>query len=164
MRKNILVTLSALAVSGCAAKTTVVGSFVLHTSNKSIDVVQHRSDSRECSTGVVVQTFDASGTQIDSKMAEGNAFHCHAFTAWIHAGGIVGAAAVLRPSRTNVRNSNSQSQGQNQEQGQTQTQSQSQPQPAPAGGGNGGGGGQGNNGKGNGGGDGSPNGKDDTGR
>src|SRR3990172_615897 len=108
---------AALLLCGCAAKTGSVGTVVLPTSNKQIDVVQHRSDSKECAVGGVLQTYDAGGLLIDSQMAQGTAFHCHVVGAAIQAGGIVGAASILRSgSRTRIDNSNTQAQEQNQQQ------------------------------------------------
>lgn len=101
-------------VVGCAASTSNVGTLVLPTSNKSIDVVQHRSDSKECVVQVVLQTYSDKGELIDSRSAEGNALHCQALGAGIQAGGMVGAAAVLRPSNTRIDNNNEQSQAQEQ--------------------------------------------------
>lgn len=151
-----------LQVASCSSSTTNVGSLVLPTSNKTIDVVQHRSDSKECAVGWVLQTYDARGGLIDSKSGGGNALHCQIFQAGIQAGGMVGAAAVLRPSRTNVDNSNDSSnvsgsaasavaqQNQHQRQGQGQNQWNSGPSNPPSEVGNG----HGNNGIGNGNGDG----------
>ena len=153
--KNYIPILSVAALlSGCAASTKSVGSVVLPTSNKTIDVVQHRSDSNECAVGFVLQTYNASGELIDSKSGYGNALHCQVIGAGIQAGGMIGAASMIRPSSTKINNSNSQAQGQSQSQQSTNTNT--------AQGGEGGKGGKGgNNGFGNGGGDGSPNGHED---
>jgi len=172
---KLFAVLFALLIAGCSASTTNIGSLVLPTSNKSIDVVQHRSDSHECAVGWVLQTYDATGGLIDSKSGSGNAFHCQVFQAGIQAGGMVGAAAVLRPSRTNVDNSNDNaatsasnsaaSAVAKQAQGQAQSQVQGQVLNAPVTeSSHGGKGPHGNNGYGNGGNDGSPNGHEDNDR
>jgi hypothetical protein len=103
-----------MMMAGCAASTKNVGTLVLPTSNKSIDVVQHRTDSHECAVGGVIQTFDATGILIDSQRFENNAFHCQMLNAGIQAGGMVGAASVLRPSITRNHNENEQQQAQGQ--------------------------------------------------
>ena len=99
-------------LTGCAASSQNVQTLVLPTSNKSIDVVLSRSDVKflDCGTLVVLQTYNTEGSLIDSKEARGNALHCDVLTAGIQAGGMVGAASVLRPSRTNIDNNNEQSQ------------------------------------------------------
>src|SRR5690348_3800351 len=101
-----------LLLAGCSASSDLVGSVVLPTSNKTIDVVQHRSSVKflDCSTMVVLQTYSADGALIDSKEARGSALHCDVITAGIQAGGMVGAASVLRPAHTDINNSNEQSQ------------------------------------------------------
>ena len=121
--KKIISVLAALALTGCAASSELVKTVVLPTSNKSIDVVQHRSSIKflDCGTLVVLQTYSADGTLIDSKDARGEALHCGAITAGIQSGGMVGAAHALRPSRTNVDTNNSNSVEQSQGQGQTQS-------------------------------------------
>jgi len=123
--KKLAWVIGVVILAGCAASTGNVGSLVLPTSGRTIDVVQHRSDNKECVTAVVLQTYDATGRLIDSKSAQGNASWCQVLDAGIQAGGIVGAASVLRPSKTNVNNSNEQSQGQGQVQVQGQKQSSS---------------------------------------
>jgi hypothetical protein len=121
--KRIIGISAALLLSGCAASSVNVKSLVLPTSNKTIDVVQHRSSVEflDCGTLIVLQTYSAEGALIDSKEARGEALHCGAINAGIQSGGMVGAAAVLRPSRTNVDNSNANAA--NAEQSQLQGQS-----------------------------------------
>ena len=154
------VLLSLLSVSmGCAEYTSKPQSFLLPTSNRSIDTVLHRSDVRflDCGTLAVIQTFDTSGKLIDAQAARGTALHCGVIQAGIEAGGRVGAAAVVRPAITRINNAvssavsntNQQQQGQGQGQGQQQGQGQSQ-----SSGGHEGDEGHGNNGGGNGDGDG----------
>src|SRR5262245_14457521 len=101
MKSKILLALAASVVlGGCSASTKNIGSIVLPTSNKTIDVVQHRSDSEECAVGGVLQTFDAKGNLIDSKTFEGNAFHCQFMNGLFS----VGASAARRPDRTSINN------------------------------------------------------------
>lgn len=148
----------AALIAGCSAYNTEPKSIVLPTSNKSIDLIQHRSDVRlmDCGTLVVLQTYDATGRMIDSKDARGNAFHCAVVPALIEAGGRVGGAYV---GRSPISISNSQAQGQ--QQGQIQLQHQTAAGGAGGAGGQGGQGGQGgNNGQGNGDNDGTNNGTD----
>ena len=85
-----------LVGSGCAEYTSKPQSFVLPTSNRSIDTVLHRSDVRflDCGTLAVIQTFDVEGRLIDAQAARGTALHCGVIQATIEAGGRVGAAAV----------------------------------------------------------------------
>lgn len=141
-----------VAVAGCSASTTNVGSLVLPTSNKTIDVVQHRSDSKECAVGWVIQTYDASGALVDAKSGQGNALHCQLLNATIEAGGRVGAGAVQGAASTVIRNVNQQAQGQLQGQSQTSVNvnSNTNTNTNTAQGGAGGQGGHGNNGGGNG--------------
>jgi hypothetical protein len=147
-------------LEACSAYNTEPKSIVLPTSNKSIDLVQHRSDVRlsDCGTLTVLQTYDNSGKLIDSKEARGSALHCVVIPALIEAGGDVGAGYVGRA--VNVL-SNAQSQGQSQGQAQRQrsssssnTNTNSNTNTAVGGaggaGGSGGGHGHGNNGGGNG--------------
>lgn len=117
-----------LTIMGCSTYSEKPQTTVLPTSNRAIDVVLHRSDIRfmDCGTVTVIQTFDSVGRLVDSKSAQGRALHCEVIGAGIQAGGMIGAAAVLRPSRTNIDNNNEQNQGQNQ--GQTQHQGQVQGQ------------------------------------
>ena len=143
-------------LSGCSAYNTEPKSIVLPSSNKSIDIVQHRSDVRftDCGTLTVLQTYNADGRLIDSKEARGQALHCAVLPAIIDAGGRVGAASVAaRAAGTTIRNVNQQAQGQLQ--GQIQSQQQTAtggsatyapPSNPPANGGND----HGNNGGGNG--------------
>lgn len=158
----------AVLIAGCAQYSNQPTSFTLPTSNKSIDIVLHRSDVRfsDCGTLTVLQTYDASAKLIDSKEARGQAFHCTLIPALIEAGGRVGAGAVTGAARTTINNLNQQAQGQL----QGQSQGQSQEQRARGGNARGGdstiyptqligpsegsGNGHGNNGKGNGNGDG----------
>lgn len=141
---------------GCSATTTNVGTLILPTSNRTIDVVQHRSDSKGCAELVVLQTYDSGGLLIDSKEGRGQSLPCLLTGVVVESGGRLGAAAIVsrglvgaakatRPDNivqgvsTTVMNNQSQTQGQAQSQG----------------GGHGGHGGHGNNGGGNGDGDGS---------
>ena len=126
MRKTNLVLLCFIVVSGCSASTTNIGSLVLPTSNRTIDVVQHRSDSKECAVGWVIQTYDTTGQLVDSKHGAGNALHCQLLGAALEAGGRVGAGAVVKAARTTISNVNGQSQGQGQGQNQGQGQEQGQ--------------------------------------
>ena len=148
------VLLSLLSVSmGCAEYTSKPQSFLLPTSNRSIDTVLHRSDVRflDCSTLAVIQTFDTSGKLIDAQAARGTALHCSVIQAGIEAGGRVGAAAVVRPAITRINNtvSSAVSNTNQQQQGQGQNQQQGQSGEGEIQGGQ-----QGNNGGGNGDGDG----------
>ena len=164
----ISVLVGGMVLSACAAKTTNVGSLVLPTSNRAIDVVQHRSDSRGCTELVVLQTYDAMGGLIDSQAGRGQSLPCLLTEVVIESGSRVGSAAIIargmvaaakatKPDLTNISNTNQQGQVQAQGQGQTQNQGQgqSQGQGQTAQGSVGGNGGQGgNNGQGNGDGDG----------
>jgi len=141
-------------VTGCAATSQNVKTVVLPTSNKSIDVVQHRSDVKflDCGTLVVLQTYDSAGKLIDSKDAHGAALHCGALNAAIAAGGRVGAAAAAQAARSTT--SNVLSQGQVQGQAAVSVSEANAQGGAGGNGGAGGAGGHGNNGGGNGSGDG----------
>ena len=110
--KRVSVLAVTALLAGCSQYNTEPKSIVLPTSNRSIDLIQHRSDVRlmDCGTLVVLQTYDATGRMIDSKDARGNAFHCAVVPALIEAGGRVGGAYVGR-SGVSVRQS--QAQGQN---------------------------------------------------
>jgi hypothetical protein len=118
-----------LLISGCAASTGIVGTTILPTSNKSIDVVIHRSDVRfmDCSTLAVIQTYGEQGKLIDAKSAQGRALHCGLLEAGIQAGGTVGAGYLvgkgLSEGGTTIKNNNEQGQvqGQYQQQGQSST-------------------------------------------
>ena len=127
MRSLVLIAIGLLLLmmAGCSAYSES-HSVVLPTSNMKIDVVLHRSDVRflDCGTLTVIQTYNGDAKLIDSKEARGSALHCGVLEAGIQAGGMVGAAAVLRPARTKINNSNEQSQGQGQAQGQLQGQKQ----------------------------------------
>jgi hypothetical protein len=166
MRSRIGSLLVATALfAGCGAYNTEPKSLLLPTSNRKIDLVQHRSDVRltDCGTLTVLQTYDNFGKLIDSKEAKGSALHCVVIPALIEAGGDVGAGFVGRAVNV-LSNAQSQGQKQGQAQGQYQGQGQSTTNTAVGGaggsggaGGNGGGGegrGHGNNGRGNGDGDG----------
>lgn len=139
LTNRVAVLSAAILLAGCSASTTVVGSLVLPTSNKTIDVVQHRSDSHECVVGVVIQTYSAEGTLIDSKSAHGNALHCRIIETGIEAGSRIGSAAIIargmvnaakaeRPDTIDINNLNAQQQGQLQGQHQGQLQGQGQNQ------------------------------------
>ena len=124
MKLRIIGLLVAMFTLGaCSAYNTEPKSIVLPSSNKSIDLVQHRSDVRltDCGTLTVLQTFDNTGRLIDSKEARGSALHCVVIPALIEAGGDFGAGYVGRS--VNVL-SNAQSQGQSQSQSQKQKQQQ----------------------------------------
>lgn len=109
-----------LILAGCSASTENVGSLVLPTSNKKIDVVQHRTDNKGCTTGFVLQTYSGTGDLIDSKGGYGTSLGCRTVDGLIRAGGQVGAAALIADGirdsadRTTINNSNSQSQAQSQ--------------------------------------------------
>ncbi len=79
---------------GCAANTKNVGSLVLPTSNKTIDVVLHQAEIRGCLDFQVLQTYSSEGTLIDSQRGSGNTLPCVIIGAAIEAGGNVGAAAI----------------------------------------------------------------------
>ena len=121
-----------LVLAGCSSSAINVGSLVLPTSNKTIDVVQHRSDVKalDCTTLTVLQTYDASGVLIDAKSAQGRALHCDAAVAVIDAGAAIGAANQIRrglaASASEINNVNAQAQGQEQGQFQSQLQGQGQ--------------------------------------
>lgn len=123
------------AIVGCSASTTNVGTLVLPTSNRTIDVVQHRSDSKGCAELVVLQTYSQVGTLIDSKEGRGQSLPCLLTGAIIESGSRVGSAALIanglvnaakatRPDSVNIDNANTQAQGQGQ--GQLQGQGQYQ--------------------------------------
>ena len=157
---TIAATLSVAALlAGCSSSTINVGTTVLPTSNRAIDVVQHRTDGKGCTTGFVLQTYDAAGALIDSKGGFGRSLGCATVDGLIRAGGTVGAASLIADGirnsgdRNTFNNSNSQAQGQlqGQKQHQNQGQGQNQNQNQTAEGGQGGEGGHGgNNGGGNG--------------
>jgi len=152
-------------IAGCSAYSSTPTTTVLPSSNRSIDIVLHRGDVRmmDCSTLAVLQTYNSGGQLIDSKEARGTALHCTLLPALIDAGGRVGAAAIVKPAITTIRNAvsnvNTQQQGQLQWQKGTvvgvNTNTNTNNANGGAGGnggngGNGGAGGQGNNGGGNG--------------
>jgi len=164
-------------IAGCSAYSSTPTTTVLPSSNRSIDIVLHRGDVRmmDCSTLAVLQTYNSGGQLIDSKEARGTALHCTLLPALIDAGGRVGAAAIVKPAITTIRNAvsnvNTQQQGQGQLQWQkgtvvgVNTNTNTNNANGGAGGnggngGNGGAGGQGNNGGGNGDGDGTNPGSD----
>jgi hypothetical protein len=136
--------LSMLTLFGCAASTDNVGTLTLPTSGKQIDVVQHRSSSKDgCTELVVLQTYSASGGLIDSQAGRGTALPCQLLGATIEAGAHVGAAAIIADGASRaakaaasasnslsigIDNVNGQSQGQVQGQAQLQGQKQSQGQ------------------------------------
>lgn len=120
----IFLTLVLLLTSGCAASAYNIGSVVLPTSGRKIDMVQSRSDISSCAELVVLSTYNDKGELLDSKAAHGNAIHCQILTGSIQAGAILGGAAILRPDRTTINNNNEQGQFQNQSQIQTQLQNQ----------------------------------------
>jgi hypothetical protein len=137
-------------LSACSSSTTNIGSLVLPTSNRTIDVVQHRSDSRECVVGVVIQTYSSEGQLLDSKSAHGTALHCRLIETTIEAGSRVGSAAIVARGLVNAAKA-TKADAINISNLQTQGQEQSQTQTATATGGTGGASGEGgNNGQGNG--------------
>ena len=111
LTKRVAVLSVSALLAGCSAYNTEPKSILLPTSNRNIDLVQHRSDVRlmDCGTLVVLQTYSSTGTLIDSKEARGNAFHCAVVPALIEAGGRVGGAYVGR-SGVSVRQSQAQAQ------------------------------------------------------
>ena len=137
-----------MGIAGCGSYSSKPVTTVLPSSNRSIDIVLHRGDVRvmDCATLAVLQTYDATGRLIDSKEARGNALHCAVIPALIDAGGRVGAAAIVKPAITTIRNATSQLQWQNGSVVSTNT--------ATATGGSGGAGGGGGSGGGEGGGSG----------
>lgn len=146
MRNKLMLLVAFVTLfTGCAASTRVVGTVVLPTSNKTIDVVQHRSDNRGCVELVVLQTFDASGVLVDSAAGRGQTLPCLLTEVVIESGSRVGSAALIangmvraaratKPDTVSVDNSNdnvnaaSQVQGQGQAQLQGQAQGQQQKQ------------------------------------
>lgn len=171
--KISLAVLCATLALGCGAATQNVGSLVLPTSNRTIDIVQHRSDSRGCVELVVLQTYNADGTLVDSAAGRGQTLPCLLTEVIIESGSRVGSAAIMasgmvraaratRPDNVSIDNVNTQAQGQGQGQAQGQLQGQVNSNVnhntakggAGGSGGNGGspgqGGGHGNNGGGNG--------------
>jgi len=154
-RKSLLSAALLIGLTGCSASTTNVGSLVLPSSNKKIDLVQHRTDGKGCTTGFVLQTYSQNGDLIDSKGGYGRSLGCAVVDGVIRSSGQVGAAALIadgiRHSGDTINNSNSQAQGQGQYQGQTSANTNT------ATGGAGGGGGGSNGGGGNGGGGGNSN-------
>lgn len=150
MKIAVIVTAAAL-IAGCSSYSEKLGergTYLLPTSNKSIDVVLHRSDIRflDCGTLTVIQTYNDIGALIDAKEARGQALHCNVIQSAIEAGGRVGAAAMTQPARTTLRNTLSNAQVQVQGQGQQQGQYQEAQGGAGGNGGDGGQGGQGGNG------------------
>ena len=107
---------AATLISGCSAYTSKPTTTLLPSSNRSIDIVLHRSDVRvmDCSTLAIIQTYNSTGTLIDSKEARGSALHCVLLPAAIEAGGRVGAAAAVRPAITTIKNAVSNTNGQSQ--------------------------------------------------
>lgn len=144
-----------LLLAGCAEYSSKPSTFTLPTSNRSIDVVLHRSDVRflDCGTLTVIQTYDASAKLIDAQAARGQALHCGVIQSTIEAGGRVGAAAVVRPATTRVNNAVSAAANASATAGASASATGGA-------GGEGGGGGGGNNGQGNGSEDGTNNGTD----
>lgn len=126
LTKRVSVLSAMLLISGCTATAKNVGTVILPTSNKSIDVVQHRTDNKGCTTGFVLQTYDANGQLLDSKGGYGRSLGCAVVDGVIRSGGQVGAAALIadgiRHSGDTISNSNTQSQAQLQSQGQAQGQ------------------------------------------
>lgn len=107
MKRIVLAATTAAALlASCSEYSTKPYSFVLPSSNKNIDIVQHRSDVRfsDCGTLTVLQTYNGEGQLIDAKEARGQALHCTLLPALIDAGGRVGAGAVVRPARTTISN------------------------------------------------------------
>ena len=154
MRKLIFTASFAFFISACSASSQNIATVVLPTSNRIIDVVQHRSDSHGCAELVVLQTYNAEGGLIDSKEGRATSLPCAVIVGVIDAGGEVGAAGLISraisrnvkaasqaSTSVEVNNSNVQSQGQRQ--GQHQVGSPAKPPSE-------GGGGHGNNGRGNG--------------
>ena len=162
-----------LSLAGCSSSSTIVGSLTLPTSGLTVDMVQVRTDSKDCPVGWVLQTYDSKGQLIDSKSGGGQSLPCQLVNVSIEAGSRVGAAALiangLRHSgdSSSTTNNNSNSNSASQSQGQTQLQLQHQGQhqtqttnynnpsnpPSEGGGGHngkGGGNNNGNNGGGNG--------------
>jgi hypothetical protein len=158
---KIVLAAALVALGGCSATTDNVGTVVLPTSNKKIDVVQHRTDNKGCTTGFVLQTYNHDGAIIDSKGGYGTSLGCRTVDGLIRAGGQVGAAALIADGirdsadRTTITNSNNQSQAQAQSQSQTSNNTNTNTAQGGAGGGGGGGqGGEGGNNNHSGGGDG----------
>lgn len=83
-----------LLLAGCSASTKNVGSLVLPTSNRTIDVVLHKAEIRGCLDFQVLQIYSSEGTLIDSQRGSGNTLPCVIVGAAIEAGGNVGAAAI----------------------------------------------------------------------
>lgn len=61
-----------LSLAGCSSSTLNVGSLTLPTSGQVIDIVQHRTDSKDCPVGWVLQTYNSKGLLIDSKSGGGS--------------------------------------------------------------------------------------------
>ena len=157
--KGICISLLALLIliSGCSSSTSNVGSLVLPTSNRTIDVVQHRSDSRGCAELVVLQTYTAVGELIDSKEGRATALPCALVGVVVEAGAHVGSAAIIangvtKAAKAAASASNSLT--------ITNTNGQTQTSTSTYSGGEGGSSSGGNNGQGNGSGDGTNNGTD----
>jgi len=104
-----------MLLAGCSSYSTKPVTTVLPSSNRSIDIVLHRGDVRvmDCATLAVLQTYNSEGGLIDSKEARGTALHCTVIPALIDAGGRVGAAAMVRPAITTIRNAVSATAGAN---------------------------------------------------
>lgn len=173
--RNVLILFGLLAMAGCSSYSGV-NTVQLKTSNRSIDVVLHRSDVRfsDCGTLTVLQTYSAEGTLIDSKDARGTSLLCAVVPALIEAGGRVGAAAATPAAKTTISNAVNNASNSASVAGAAASSSSSAQGGQGGNGGNGGNGGSseptnhshphGNNGIGNGGNDGSPNGHEDSDR
>lgn len=172
MKKLSLISLIGIMVlAGCGATTSNVGTLTLPTSGKIVDVVQHRTSTYDgCAELVVLQTYSADGTLINSEAGRGRTLGCTVVEVGIEAGSRVGSAAIIgnamvkaakatHPDNINVDNElksvntnvNKQTQSQNQHSIFTGPSN-----PPSEGGSNGHGDKHPNNGFGNGGGDGVP--------
>lgn len=115
LTQRVSVLTAAMLLAGCSSYSTKPVTTVLPSSNRSIDIVLHRGDVRvmDCATLAVLQTYNSEGGLIDSKEARGTALHCTVIPALIDAGGRVGAAAMVRPAITTIRNAVSATAGAN---------------------------------------------------
>lgn len=106
LTKCVSVLSAATLIAGCSAYSSQPTTTILPSSNKAIDIVLHRGDVRvlDCATLAVLQTYNGEGSLIDSKEARGTALHCTVIPALIDAGGRVGAAAMVRPAITTIKN------------------------------------------------------------
>ena len=95
-KPHSLILVFMFALSACTASTQNIGTLVLPTSNKKIDVVQHRSSTKDgCAELVVIQTYQFDGVLLDSQSGRATALPCALIGAAIEAGAYAGSAAII---------------------------------------------------------------------